>query len=241
MPGVGQPPVRVGRHDDLGRVGDPGPVRERDREGGAGLPVRLHGHAAPVALGEGRLGQRLPELLGRGADIGGVDELGLVHRSVLQGSFQAGQGVHPLLVVLADPALGDFADGRGVEVVVLLPAAADRGHEVGRFQDRQVLADRLPGHVQALGQLAQRLAVALVQAVQEAPAAGVGQRAEHVAQAGVTPRLLIGSRPAACLRIGSRLAACQAAGRTGLDARWLADPGKLGALPALRAASAAAR
>src|SRR5262245_24517719 len=81
---------------------------------------------------------------------------------------------------MGDPALTDLADGRGVEVMELLAAAADGGDQVGRFQDGEVLAHRLPGHVQSGAELAEGLAVARVEAVEELPATRVGQRLEDL-------------------------------------------------------------
>src|SRR5215216_4356927 len=60
----------------------------------------------------------------------------------------------------------------------LLPAASDRGHERRRLQNREVLADRLARHVEPGAQLAQRLAVATVEAVEQPAAAGVSQGLE---------------------------------------------------------------
>jgi hypothetical protein len=80
--------------------------------------------------------------------------------------------------------------GCGVEVVTLLPAAADGGHEVGVLQDGQVLADRLAGHVQPGAQLTQALPVAAVQAVELPSPTGVGQCPEHLVHGG-QPQLLI--------------------------------------------------
>ena len=70
--------------------------------------------------------------------------------------------------------------GAGVEVVELLPAAADGRDEVGRLEDREVLAHRLAGHVQPCAELAERLAVPFVQAVEQEPPARVGQRPEDL-------------------------------------------------------------
>ena len=74
---------------------------------------------------------------------------------------------------------------------MLLPAAADGRDEIGRLQHGEVLAHRLARHVQPRAQLAQRLAVALVQAVEQQPPARIGQRPEHLVH----------------VRIGSHLAA----------------------------------
>jgi hypothetical protein len=104
--------------------------------------------------------------------------------------LQVRQRGDALLVVVVDPAFGDLVDGRGVEVVTLLPAPADGGHEVGVLQDGQVLADRLAGHVQTGAQLTQTLPVTAVQGVEQPSPAGVGQRPEHLVHGG-QPRLLM--------------------------------------------------
>ena len=131
---------------------------------------------------EGGIGQGLPELLRRGVDVGRVDEGRLVHGGVLQCSLQIGQGVDAGAVVVLDPTLRDLVDGGGVQEVQLLPTTANRGQEVGRLQDGQVLAHRLAGHVLAFAELLQALAAGVVQAVEQAPAAGVGQSPEHVVE-----------------------------------------------------------
>jgi hypothetical protein len=64
--------------------------------------------------------------------------------------------------------------------VQLLPAAADRRDQAGRLQQGEVLADGLARHVEAGAQLAQGLAVAGVQAVEQPAPARIGQRPEHV-------------------------------------------------------------
>jgi hypothetical protein len=179
VPGVGKPPVRVGFEHDLGRIGDFYPLAEFQGQGRSGLPVGLPADV-PVTRREGGIRQPLPEALGRGADIGRVDKFWLVHRRALQSLLQVGQRVDALRVVVVDPAFGDFADRRCVQVMELFPASPDRGHEVGGLQDRQVLADGLPGHVQAGAQFAQGLPVAAVQAVEQPPAAWVRQRPEYL-------------------------------------------------------------
>ena len=74
--------------------------------------------------------------------------------------LEVSEGVHAVTVVRRDPALGDLVDGCRVEVVELLPPAANGRDEVGRLEHREVLAHRLPGHVQPGAELAQGLAVA---------------------------------------------------------------------------------
>jgi len=93
--------------------------------------------------------------------------------------FEVRERVDPLLLVAVDPALGDVVDRSGVQVVQLLAPPPHRGHEVGRLEQGKVLAHGLTGHVHVRAQLAQRLAIAGVQAVEQPPAARVRQRPEY--------------------------------------------------------------
>ena len=61
----------------------------------------------------------------------------------------------------------------------LFSAVPPPGHEVGFPKHRQMFRDRLAGHVQSAAQLAERLAVPLVQPVQQPTAARIGQSAKH--------------------------------------------------------------
>jgi hypothetical protein len=91
-----------------------------------------------------------------------------------------GECVHPRAVVPGDPAVGDGVDRLRVDVVQLLPAPPHGGDEVRGLEQREVLADRLPGHIQVGAQLTQRLPVAGVEPVEQVTPAGVGERLEHV-------------------------------------------------------------
>ena len=98
--------------------------------------------------------------------------------------FQVSERLDAPPVVLVDPALFDLVDRRGVEVVQLLATAANGGDEVRGLQHREVLADRLPRHVEAGAQLHEVLPAARVQAVEHAAPTRIGQRLEdcvHVA------------------------------------------------------------
>ena len=117
---------------------------------------------------------------GSGANVRGVDELGPVHVGVLQCSFQVCQRGDPVAVIVLNPPFGDLIDRCGIEVVQLLPAPPDGRHQMGSLQDGQVLAHRLTGHVETDAQLAQVLAVAGVQAIEEHAPARVGQGPEHL-------------------------------------------------------------
>ena len=93
-----------------------------------------------------------------------------------------------------------------------------------------MLADRLAGHVHLRAQLAQGLAVACVQAVQQPAAARVGERPEHVVHARSN------RQPSGCMIIGSQSAACQSpcAGLSSVAAvERDRGPGRRGAAAAL--------
>ena len=81
--------------------------------------------------------------------------------------------------VFADPALADLVDRHRIEIMQLLAPAPDRGDQVRRLQQQEMLRHRLPCYVQVCAQFAERLAVALMQLVQQLPAAPVTQRFEH--------------------------------------------------------------
>ena len=54
----------------------------------------------------------------------------------------------------------------GVQVVQLLSPPADRRHEIGGLQDREVLRDRLAGHLEMRAEVGERLPVARPQRVE---------------------------------------------------------------------------
>ena len=73
----------------------------------------------------------------------------------------------------------NLADGDGVQVVQPLPAHFAAGDEVGFAQHAQVLHHAEAGHRrQGPAQLAQGLAIALEQSVEQHPAATVGEGTE---------------------------------------------------------------
>ena len=200
-----------------------------DVVGRALLPVAGHGDAArggmaPVAGGERRIGQSLPDALGRGPDVGAVDEggslavvLGRVHGSRgLQCRLEIGQGLGPGPVVAVDPAVGDVVDGGGVEVVQLLPPLPQCRDQPGRLEDGQVLGHRLAGHAHALAELGEGEAAVLVQPIEQASPGGVAERPEdrihiwhHVCRAGAFRFM----QPLGCVFQSSSLTvACQGVG-----------------------------
>src|SRR4051812_30844289 len=121
-------------------------------------------------------------------------KLGLSFIGILHSFLERGERAHPVALELADPAFGDGVDGRGVEVVQLFAAVPDDGDEPGVLEQRQVLRDRLPGHLQRLTQVGERLPRVSVQTIEETAPARVGQRLPHE-QIVVTPH----RQPFGCL------------------------------------------
>jgi len=82
-------------------------------------------------------------------------------------------------IVLANPAPVDLVNRHWIQIMQLLAPAPDDDNQVRRFEQTKVLGDRLARHVQVPAQIGQRLAVALVQLIEQLPAAAVRQRFEH--------------------------------------------------------------
>jgi hypothetical protein len=61
------------------------------------------------------------------------------------------------------------------------------GHQIGGFEDREVLTHRLTRHRESLAQFAQTLPGSLGQAVEQAAAARVGERPEHLVHGAIFP------------------------------------------------------
>jgi hypothetical protein len=98
-------------------------------------------------------------------------------------SFDGAQRFQTGALEFVDPPLLHLVQGDGIEVVQLLPAAADGADQVGRLQDGQVLGRGLPGHVEAGAELAEGLAALLPQLVEEVAPGRIGQRLEHLVHA----------------------------------------------------------
>ena len=81
--------------------------------------------------------------------------------------------------IFGNPALVDLVQRHRIQVMQFLPTLPDYGDEFCRFQQSQVLGDALPGHGEALTQLGQGLAVALVQLIEQLSPAFVSQCFEH--------------------------------------------------------------
>ena len=92
--------------------------------------------------------------------------------------LEVAEGLEVGLFELRDPALVDLVERDGVEVVELLPALLDRGHETRGLEDFEVLGDALAGDGQVLAQRAERLAVVGVEPVEQAPAGRVREGLE---------------------------------------------------------------
>src|SRR5438045_1576504 len=88
----------------------------------------------------------------------------------LEGLFEVAERLQSPPLVLADPPFGNGFDRLRVQVVQLLAPALDGRHQVGRFEDVEVLGDGLAGHLELGAEGAERLAVVLEEAVQQQPA-----------------------------------------------------------------------
>ena len=88
------------------------------------------------------------------------------------------QRVKPRIFECLDPAMLNLMQRNRIQVVQLAPPAPDGADEVGRLEHRQMLAHRLPRHLEVLAQLAECLAVVLSKPIQQQPAARVRQRPE---------------------------------------------------------------
>lgn len=82
-------------------------------------------------------------------------------------------------IVFGDPAVRDFIDRDGIEVVQLLASAPDSDDKIPSLQKPEMLGHSLPRHVHALAKFAERLSILFVESIQELPAAGVRERLEH--------------------------------------------------------------
>jgi len=82
--------------------------------------------------------------------------------------------------VFVDPAVVNSTDRYRVQEMKFLASLAARDHEPGFLQHLQVLHDPEPGHLELPFELAQRLAVALAQQIQQEAARAVGERLEHL-------------------------------------------------------------
>src|SRR6185369_14955125 len=95
---------------------------------------------------------------------------------LLQSFLERGERAYAVAVELADPAVVEGVDGRGIEKVQLLAAAPEGDDEVRHLEEREVLGHRLAGHRQLLAQLGERLAGVGVQPIEERAARRVGER-----------------------------------------------------------------
>ena len=102
-----------------------------------------------------------------------------VHR-VLQLRLDGRERTGDRLGELAGPPVVDETDGHRIEEVALLATDALCRHEPGFLEDAEMLHDPEARHAgQVLAQLAERLAIALEEPVEQHSPTGVGERPEH--------------------------------------------------------------
>lgn len=88
--------------------------------------------------------------------------------------FQITQRLKAMAFVFANPTVVDLLQRHWIEEMQFLASAPDRGDEVRLFEENQVLGHRLPGHLQMLTQLRQRLTIVRVQLIQQLAATRIG-------------------------------------------------------------------
>src|SRR5579863_4660109 len=140
-----------------------------------GRPVRSDPHAELVLAPDLRVGDRLPESLGRGADI----DLENLFHGTLQSGLEAAQRSGPRFCVLAHPSVMDEADGDRVQEVELFAAATFSDNETSLFELLEVLHDAKARHREALLERTQGLPVLTEQFVEKLPSGRIGESFEH--------------------------------------------------------------
>jgi hypothetical protein len=131
----------------------------------------LHAGAEVVLAPDLGIGDRLPEALGRRAD---VDLEHLLH-GTLQSGLEVAEPCGPGLGVLAHPPVVDESDRDGVEEMELLAASPLGDHQARLLELLEVLHHPEAGHRKALDERVQRLAVLAVELVEEAAPSRIGE------------------------------------------------------------------
>ena len=140
-----------------------------------GRPVGLDPGAEVVLGPDRRVGDRLPQALGRCAD---VDLEDFLHR-LLHFGLEADQAGRPRLGELAHPAVVDEPDRDWVEVVQLLASTAPAHDEARLLEQAQMLGHGDAGHGVRCCQRDERLTVLLIQGVQERSSGRICKRPKH--------------------------------------------------------------
>src|SRR5438477_9066449 len=93
--------------------------------------------------------------------------------------FQIAQRLKAMAFVFANPALSDLVNRHWIEIMQLLAPAPDDDDEIRRFQQQEMLSDRLASHVEVFTQFAKRLPGILVQLIEQFSTTFVSQCFEH--------------------------------------------------------------
>src|SRR6266481_7748998 len=97
----------------------------------------------------------------------------------LQLPFQFAERGQLAALEFFDPPLADLMDRHRIEIVQLLAAISERGHEVGCLENRKMLCHGLPCHGEAVAEFVQGLTVFGVKPVEQRPPRSIGQRFEE--------------------------------------------------------------
>ena len=96
--------------------------------------------------------------------------------------LEVAQCAEPAALELADPALVDFVQGYGVQVMELFTTLPDDGDEVCVLELLQVLRHRLASHVHVPTECRERLAILPMKQVEETSAGRVSERLEDLVE-----------------------------------------------------------
>lgn len=94
-------------------------------------------------------------------------------------SFEIAQRAQTMAFEFSNPALGDFIDRNGVEVMELFAPAPDGRDQICLFEYCEVFRYSLTRHIEFLTQFTQRLSAPCVKPIQQLPPARICERFEH--------------------------------------------------------------
>ena len=93
--------------------------------------------------------------------------------------FEVRKRAQPPPFVFANPAVGDFLNWDGVQVVQLLASAPDSRDQVGAFEQRQMFGDGLASHAMSDAEFVEGLTIAFEEPVEKFAAAGISEGLEN--------------------------------------------------------------
>jgi hypothetical protein len=96
----------------------------------------------------------------------------------VEASLQIPQRRQDPLFISIDPLFGDLLQRSRIQVMAFVTASPERDDQVGGYEKGKMLSGSLPGHVEALAELAQGLTVLMEELIEQFPAVGISQSLE---------------------------------------------------------------